>query len=140
MPDADAAFRFDLSFGPPPPYRLAVLQRALEVLGPGLLQFGSDCFLPCSGAQIAERRGWLEALLDESAVDTAPRAQIMGGMAAAWLRRPPTPPRPPAPPGPDTALREPAPAVDAHAAQAAARGSEQPRYSLWSRGWSPVCC
>ena len=62
---ADAMFRFDISFGPPPPYRKEALGRALEVLGPELLQFGSDCFLPCSGAQIAERMGWVEALLDE---------------------------------------------------------------------------
>ncbi len=64
VPDAQAAFRFDLSFGPPPPYRLEVLRRALDVLGPGLLQYASDCFLPCSGAQIRERKGWLVDLLD----------------------------------------------------------------------------
>lgn len=61
VPDEQAAFRFDLSFGPPPPYRLPSLMLALEVLGPGLLQSGSDCFLPCTGAQIVERRGWLTA-------------------------------------------------------------------------------
>ncbi|HPU49954.1 MAG TPA: amidohydrolase family protein [Burkholderiaceae bacterium] len=88
VPDANAAFRFDLSFGPPPPYRLEVLRRAFEVLGAGLLQFGSDCFLPCPGAQIAERRGWLEALLDELEISPADRAQVMGGTAASWLRRP----------------------------------------------------
>lgn len=85
VPDDRAAFRFDLSFGPPPPYRLEVLRRALEVLGPGLLQFGSDCFLPCSGAEIRERRGWLEDLLDELAVDAATRDRIFCGTAAAWL-------------------------------------------------------
>ena len=89
VPDARAAFRFDLSFGPPPPYRLEVIRRAFEVLGPGLLQFGTDCFLPCSGAQIAERRGWLEALLDELLIDPTARAQVMGGTAAAWLGRAP---------------------------------------------------
>lgn len=87
VPDEDCVFRFDLSFGPPPPYRLEVLKRALEVLGPGSLQFGSDCFLPCSGAQIAERRGWLESLLDELAVSDDDRAQIMGRTAATWLGR-----------------------------------------------------
>lgn len=85
VPDAQAAFRFDLSFGPPPPYRLEVLKRALEVLGPGLLQFGSDCFLPCSGAEIAERRGWLVDLLAALEVDAAAQAQIWAGTAAAWL-------------------------------------------------------
>jgi len=81
----DAMFRFDISFGPPPPYRKEALGRALEVLGPELLQFGSDCFLPCSGAQIAERMGWVEALLDELAVDAEARRLIWGATAAAWL-------------------------------------------------------
>ena len=85
--DDDAAFRFDLSFGAPPPYRRESLSRALDVLGPGLLQYGSDCFFPCSGAHIAERRGWLSDLLDELEVDQAGRDRIMGGTAAAWLRR-----------------------------------------------------
>jgi predicted TIM-barrel fold metal-dependent hydrolase len=83
---ADAAmFRFDISFGPPPPYRREALARALEVLGPELLQFGSDCFLPCSGAHIAERIGWVADLLDALEVDAAGRARIWGGTAAAWL-------------------------------------------------------
>ncbi len=82
---ADAMFRFDISFGPPPPYRREALARALEVLGPDSLQFGSDCFLPCSGAQIAERMGWVESLLDELAVDAEARRQIWGETAAAWL-------------------------------------------------------
>jgi len=71
VPHDDAAFRFDLSFGAPPPYRLEVLQRALEVLGAGLLQFGSDCFLPCSGAHIAERLGLLDALFGARAAVAA---------------------------------------------------------------------
>jgi predicted TIM-barrel fold metal-dependent hydrolase len=82
---ADAMFRFDISFGPPPPYRREALARALEVLGPDSLQFGSDCFLPCSGAQIAERMGWVESLLDELAVDAEARRQIWGETAATWL-------------------------------------------------------
>src|SRR5204862_7435074 len=85
---ADASmFRFDISFGPPPPYRKEALGRALEVLGAELLQFGSDCFLPCSGAEIAERMGWVHALLDELEVDADARARIWGGTAAAWLGR-----------------------------------------------------
>ncbi len=79
------AFRFDLSFGPPPPYRRDVLAKALEVLGPGLLQFGSDCFLPCPGREIAERRGWLRDLLAEFDPDAATLARIWSGTAAAWL-------------------------------------------------------
>lgn len=85
VPDAKAAFRFDLSFGPPPPYRKQVLQLALEVLGPGLLQFGSDCFLPCPGAQLRERRGWLEDLLNELQVPQDAQEKIFAGTAAAWL-------------------------------------------------------
>lgn len=85
VPDDACAFRFDLSFGPPPPYRREVLAKALEVLGPGLLQFGSDCFLPCPGREIAERRGWLRDLLVEFDLDAAALERIWSGSAAAWL-------------------------------------------------------
>ena len=81
----DALFRFDISFGAPPPYRREALGRALEVLGAESLQFGSDCFFPCSGAHIAERMGWVTDLLDVLEVDAAARARIWGGTAAAWL-------------------------------------------------------
>lgn len=87
VPADRCAFRFDISFGPPPPYRREALARALQVLGAGLLQFGSDCFLPCSAGTIAERRGWVERLLDEIGVDAADRERIWSGTAAAWLRR-----------------------------------------------------
>lgn len=97
VPPERAQFRFDISFGPPPPYRREVLQRALEVLGAGALQFGSDCFLPCPGHEIATRRRWVQELLDELAVDDAARAQIWSGTAAAWLGIEPgsAPARPP---------------------------------------------
>ena len=85
VPEDECAFRFDLSFGSPPPYRHEVLAKALEVLGPGLLQFGSDCFLPCPGAQIAERRDWLRELLAEFDLDAAALERIWSGTAAAWL-------------------------------------------------------
>ena len=85
VPPDEAMFRFDISFGPPPPYRREALSRALEVLGAASLQFGSDCFLPCSGAHIAERMGWVSDLLDELEVDDAARARIWGGTALAWL-------------------------------------------------------
>ncbi|MEO6896288.1 MAG: amidohydrolase family protein [Caldimonas sp.] len=85
VPPDDAMFRFDISFGPPPPYRHEALGRALELLGAESLQFGSDCFLPCSGAHIAERMGWVSVLLDDLGVDAAARARILGGTAAAWL-------------------------------------------------------
>jgi predicted TIM-barrel fold metal-dependent hydrolase len=48
----DSQFRFDISFGAPPIYRLEVLRKAIAVLTPELLQFGSDVFLPCSGELI----------------------------------------------------------------------------------------
>lgn len=90
---ADAcAFRFDISFGPPPPYRLEVLRRSLEVLGPELLQYGSDCFLPCSGRQIAERHGWVVDLFDQLELDVAARDRIFSGTAAAWLGLAPSAP------------------------------------------------
>ncbi len=85
VPADDSMFRFDISFGPPPPYRKESLGRALEVLGAESLQFGSDCFLPCSGAQIAERMGWVRDLLDELNVDAVARARIWSGTASAWL-------------------------------------------------------
>lgn len=90
VPDDDSAFRFDLSFGAPPPYRREVLAKALAVLGPGLLQFGSDCFLPCPGIELVERRRWLEEILDEIGCDAGARERIFFGTAAAWLGlRPP---------------------------------------------------
>lgn len=85
VPPDQSQFRFDISFGPPPAYRREVLRKALEVLGPGLLQFGSDRFFPCSGAHIRELIDVAERLLDELEVDSGARARIMGGTAAAWL-------------------------------------------------------
>jgi predicted TIM-barrel fold metal-dependent hydrolase len=86
---ADAAkFRLDISFGPPPPYRLEVLSRAIEVLGAESLQFGSDCFLPCPGSEIAGRMRWVHALFDEMQLDATARERIWSGTAAAWLRLP----------------------------------------------------
>jgi len=66
------------------------------VLGPELLQFGSDCFLPCSSSHLAERIGWVEALFDELELDPSARARIWAGTAAAWLKLEPdsTPIRP----------------------------------------------
>jgi predicted TIM-barrel fold metal-dependent hydrolase len=78
-------FRFDLSFGPPPPYRLDAIRKALDVLGADCLQYGSDCFFPCSGAHIAERRGWLEDLLTELNVTPEDRERIFWRTAASWL-------------------------------------------------------
>ena len=81
----DCVFRFDLSFGAPPVYRAAVLRNALSVLSADLLQFGSDCFLPCPASDLLERRRTLERLLDDLDVGPAERARIFAGTAAEWL-------------------------------------------------------
>ena len=81
----DSQFRFDISFGPPPAYRREVLRKALDVLGPGLIQFGSDRFFPCSGAHIRVLVDEVLRLLDELEVSPADRDRIMSGTAAAWL-------------------------------------------------------
>ncbi|MFN3886644.1 MAG: amidohydrolase family protein [Aquabacterium sp.] len=95
VPQDQVAFRFDISFGPPPAYRLDVLRKALDVLGPGLLQFGSDCFLPCPGAHLAERRQWVVELMAQLGLDAAAQERIWSGTAAAWLGRHCPAPRPP---------------------------------------------
>jgi predicted TIM-barrel fold metal-dependent hydrolase len=133
VPDARSVFRFDLSFGAPPPYRLEVLRKAIEVLGPGLLQFGSDCFLPCPGAQIAERRGWLADLMDTLDLDAAARSQIWSGTASAWLGRGFAPREAGAPPPA-------AEAVDAVPAGGAAGSARSGGWLMRRRGFSPVCC
>ena len=86
---ADASqFRFDISFGAPPIYRESMLRNALAVLTPGLLQFGSDRFLPCSGTDIAAAVTTVTDLLDLLDVDASARQRIFAGTAAAWLRLP----------------------------------------------------
>lgn len=85
VPAEQRLFRFDLSFGPPPPYRLDAVRKAMEVLGADSLQFGSDCFLPCSGAQIVERRSWLVDILDQLQTSDADRQRIFFDTAATWL-------------------------------------------------------
>jgi predicted TIM-barrel fold metal-dependent hydrolase len=141
VPPDECAFRFDISFGPPPPDRLEVLRRALDVLGPELLQYGSDCFLPCSGREIATRHGWVVDLFDQLGLDAATRERIEVGTAAAWLglsraelgrvgHRA-------ASPDPVDAVDSPAPpAVTARLMPSAHRG--------WlGRGgdrWAPICC
>jgi predicted TIM-barrel fold metal-dependent hydrolase len=83
-PDA-CQFRFDVSFGPPPVYRREVFRKALDVLGPGLIQFGSDRFFPCSGEHIRVLVDEVLSLLDELEVSPEDRDRIMGGTASAWL-------------------------------------------------------
>lgn len=85
VPPDRSQFRFDISFGPPPIYRRDVLAKALAVLTPALIQFGSDRFLPCAGAHIREAIGWVLDLMDELDLDAPARERIMAGTAAAWL-------------------------------------------------------
>lgn len=85
VPPDESQFRFDISFGPPPAYRREVLEKALAVLGPGLIQFGSDRFFPCSGGHIRELVDEVHRLLDELDVPAPDRDRIMSGTAAAWL-------------------------------------------------------
>ena len=134
-PDA-AAFRFDISFGAPPAYRREVLSRALDVLGPSLLQFGSDCFLPCPGAQIAERHGWAADLLCELGVDAAGLQRIWSDTAAAWLGL-----------APGERVSRHAPQVDAAARPTAATHRASARERARGTGWllrtnaiGPSCC
>ncbi|MES1982265.1 MAG: amidohydrolase family protein [Pseudomonadota bacterium] len=85
VPPDECQFRFDISFGAPPIYRLEVFRKALAVLSPALLQFGSDRFLPCSGAHIKEKMDEVAMLFDQLDVTPEDRARMMGGTAAAWL-------------------------------------------------------
>jgi len=80
-------FRFDISFGAPPIYRMQVLERALSVLTPGLLQFGSDRFTPCDAAALLDARREVDGLLDRLGASDADRSRIYAGTAAAWLGR-----------------------------------------------------
>jgi uncharacterized protein len=84
----DSQFRFDFSFGPPPVYRHEVLRKALDVLGPRMLQFGSDRFFPCSGAHIRVLIDEVLRLLDELEVSGPDRERIMAGTASKWLGLP----------------------------------------------------
>jgi len=81
----ESQFRFDISFGAPPVYRLESLRKAIAVLTPELLQFGSDVFLPCSGELIKSKIDEVSELLEQLDVDKHSRERIMGGTAAAWL-------------------------------------------------------
>ncbi len=81
----NSTFRFDISFGPPPIYRQEVLRRALSVLGPSLLQFGSDRFLPGSGRHIASTLAMARRLMDELGVSQVDQQRVVAGTAAAWL-------------------------------------------------------
>jgi uncharacterized protein len=84
----DSQFRFDISFGPPPIYREDVLRKALDVIGPRSIQFGSDRFLPCSGAHIRRAIDEVSELLDLLDVSANDREAIMFRTAAEWLRLP----------------------------------------------------
>lgn len=125
-----------------------MLSKALDVLGPDLLQFGSDCFLPCPGAHIAERKGWVEDLLDELHVDARGRQRIWAGTAAAWLGlAADDTPRPEKGPGTVEHGRDDIPDASVHAPRRTAHrapedGGMLAPYALWGQGgrWRPLCC
>lgn len=79
-------FRFDISFGAPPLYRLEVLRKALSVLGAESLQFGSDQFLPCTGEVIRTKIAETDELFETLGVSHRERAQMMAGTVVDWLR------------------------------------------------------
>jgi predicted TIM-barrel fold metal-dependent hydrolase len=85
---AESQFRFDISFGPPPIYREPVFRNALDVLGPEFMQFGSDRFLPCSGAHIRAAIDEVTELFGRLGVSPADQRTVMAGTAARWLRLP----------------------------------------------------
>ena len=140
VPHERAQFRLDISFGPPPPYRREVLARMLDVLGAGSLQFGSDCFLPCSGAHVRERKQWVVDLMDELDLGADTRERLWSGTAAAWLGLPATA----------------GTHAGAHASTHAGSNSDRPHAGLLAgtggggggggggdyapRPWRPVCC
>ena len=81
----ESQFRFDISFGAPPVYRLEVLKKSVAVLGPSLLQFGSDRFLPCSGSHIASAVSEARELLEQINLSSEAIDRVMCGTASAWL-------------------------------------------------------
>ena len=81
----ESQFRFDISFGPPPVYRKEVLTKALAVLGPEMLQFGSDRFLPCSGSHIRSMIEEVKTLLDELQVNHVDQEHIFYKTTSNWL-------------------------------------------------------
>ena len=115
VPEDRCAFRLDISFGPPPPYRREVLARALDVIGAGLLQFGSDCFFPCSAEHVRERMGWVQELFDQLELDAATRERLWSGTAAAWLGIATEPRRAASPMENEAAAAPPSPAAGASA-------------------------
>lgn len=135
VPVDQVAFRFDLSFGAPPVYRKEVLGRALSVLGSSILQFGSDCFLPCSGKELMERRGWLEDLLADMEIGQPERDRIFHKTASSWLGNPDLGSH--GDPGPDDGSGEQAASVFA---SAAASGTGTTPSLFFRSGWRPVCC
>jgi uncharacterized protein len=83
---AESQFRFDISFGPPPIYREEVFRKAIDVIGPRSMQFGSDRFLPCSGAHVRAAIEEVSDLFDRLDVARPDRDTIMSGTASDWLR------------------------------------------------------
>lgn len=71
----------DTSPGTPPPYRHDAMTKALQVLGPELLLFGSDRFLPIDGAVLRERLCADVALWRDAGASDAQLADLLAGNA-----------------------------------------------------------
>ena len=162
VPEDRCAFRLDISFGPPPPYRREVLARALDAIGAGLLQFGSDCFFPCSAEHVRERMDWVTELFEWLSLDAATRERIWSGTAAAWLGIGTEPRCPAAQAEMESSAGKPLPGTGAiaaptapagaqagaqaevtsrpHARRALARGWLGASQSSSSARWAPRCC
>ncbi|MGX9147963.1 amidohydrolase family protein [Mesorhizobium sp. 128a] len=83
---ADSQFRFDISFGPPPIYREDVFRKAIDVIGPRSIQFGSDRFLPCEGSHIRAAIDEVTDIFDRLEVSVSDRSTMMSDTASEWLR------------------------------------------------------
>lgn len=132
VPADQVAFRFDLSFGAPPVYRKEVLGRALSVLGSSILQFGSDCFLPCSGRDLLERRGWLEDLLTDMEIGQPERDRIFHKTASSWLGL--------ANGAGSDSLQDARAESLVHRSLTPDSGAEPDSPAFFRSGWRPVCC
>ena len=86
----DCQFRLDISFGPPPPYRQEVIGRAWQVLGAELLLYGSDRFLPCTGADLRRAQSEAAAVLDRLGLSDAEARRVFSENARDWLHARPT--------------------------------------------------
>ncbi len=85
---SECQFRLDLSWGPPPAYREDVVGRAWRTLGPELLLYGSDRFLPCEADDLRQAHDEVKLLLDGLGVPEGEARRIFADNALEWLGLP----------------------------------------------------